>query len=96
MPFGARASLNRRSDAGSVVASFVRKLKMQEIKTRNGSFHFFPTRVTEGSGRCAMAFFKERMTWEMLELVIDILGHKVTWRSERTPGYPDTPAPRKE
>src|SRR3989338_5574282 len=59
---GVAASRNSRSDAGRVVSSLVRRLKMQEIKTKNGLLQRFPTKVTDGSGRSFIAFFSSRVT----------------------------------
>ncbi len=73
MACGVSASLNNRSDAGSVVSSLVLKLKIQEIKTRNGLFHRLPTNVTDGSGKCAMAFEILATTTAMSSLVKSLL-----------------------
>src|SRR3989344_3425761 len=45
---GVFARANNLSEARSVTSSFVRKLKTQEINTKNGLPHFRPTSVTEG------------------------------------------------
>src|SRR5262245_54479106 len=47
---GESANSKRRIDAGNVVESLVRKLKIQEMSTWKALFHFFPTIVTDGSG----------------------------------------------
>src|SRR3989344_1113320 len=67
------ARANRRSQAGRVVSSLVRKLNKQEMSTKNGSFHFFPTKVTDGSGQSRMATFKRLITCEISLLFISHL-----------------------
>src|SRR3990167_1993396 len=64
---GVSARANNRSAAGNVVESFVRRLNKQEIKTRKGLFHLFPTSVTEGSGSPLIASFKDATVVRMLE-----------------------------
>ncbi len=55
---GLSAKRNSLSEAGSVTSSLVRKLKRQEIKTKNGPPQTLRTIVTDGTVKCLVSFFK--------------------------------------
>src|SRR3989338_7581847 len=69
---GVAASLNNLSEAGKVVSSFVRRLKIQYINTKKGLFHRLPTSVTEGSGRSFSSSRNILTTCSILELLTGI------------------------
>src|SRR5271170_4727210 len=62
MPCIVSARANKRSQAGKVVSSRVRRLNKQEISTKNGLLNFLPTKVAEGSGKSLMATFSNLIT----------------------------------
>src|SRR3989338_7479918 len=57
MPLGLSASANKRLDAGPVVVSLVLKLRMQDMRTRKGSFVLSPISVAIGFSNCFDCFF---------------------------------------
>src|SRR5262245_11751666 len=70
-------SANRRSHTGNVVVSLVRNDNKQEIKTRNGLLNFFPTNVTDGSGKSRMACLMRLKTMSicLLSIITPLAGY---------------------